>query len=261
MQIFVLLKMVPDVVEELVISKDGKSLDEESIRYKLNEWDEHALEEAVLLKEKYGGSITALALEAPDVDEALFLALAKGANQAVKISGECKGWQTPVVANLFSSFLTSRGGPFTNETIVLTGSQAIDDVEGELGACLSEFLKLPYMSVVTGLSVDAGTKSATVLKEFSGGLRGEFTVQLPAVIGIQSASKPPRYVPIAKVNAAKKTAKIESVSLPAQNIKPALSIRKMFTPVATGKAEMLEGSAKDISARIVDIMTQRGILK
>jgi electron transfer flavoprotein beta subunit len=260
MQIFVLLKMVPDVVEELVIGKDGKSLDEDAIRYKLNEWDEHALEEAVLLKEKYGGSITALALDAPDVEEALFLALAKGANQAVKISSEYKGWQTAVVANLFSSFLSSRGGSFTNETIVLTGSQAIDDVEGELGACLSELLKLPYISVVTGLSVDAGTKTATALKEFSGGLRGEFTVPLPAVIGIQSASKPPRYVPIAKVNAAKKTAKIESVSLPTPAVKSTLSIRKIFTPVAAGKAEMLEGSPKDISARIIEIITQRGIL-
>jgi electron transfer flavoprotein beta subunit len=260
MQIFVLLKMVPDVVEELIIGKDGKSLDEDSIRYKLNEWDEHALEEAVLLKEKYGGSITALALEAPDVDEALYLALAKGANQAFRISGDCKGWQTSVVAGLFSSFLTSKGGSFTNETIVLTGSQAIDDVEGELGACLSELLKLPYISVVTGLSVDVGTKSASALKEFSGGLRGEFTVPLPAVVGIQSASKPPRYVPIAKVNAAKKTAKIESVSLPAPGVKSTLSIRKMFTPVATGKAEMLTGSPKEISTRIIDIITQRGIL-
>lgn len=143
---------------------------------------------------------------------------------------------------------------------MLTGSQAIDDIEGELGACLSEFLKLPYISVVTGLSVDGGTKSAVVIKEFSGGLRGEFTVPLPAVIGIQSASKPPRYVPIAKVNAAKKTAKIESVSLPAPSVKSALSLRKMFTPVAAGKAEMLEGSPKDVSARIIEIMTQRGIL-
>lgn len=260
MQIFVFLKMVPDVVEELVIDKDGKSLDEESIRYKLNEPDEHALEEAVLLKEKYGGSITALALEAPDVDEVLYLALAKGANQAFRISGECKGWQTFIVANLFTSFLSSRCGPLTNETLVLTGSQAIDDVEGELGACLSELLKLPYISVVTGLSLDGGTKTATVIKEFSGGLRGEFTVPLPAVIGIQSASKPPRYVPVAKVNVAKKTAKIESVSIPVANAQSILSIRKMFTPVATGKAEMLEGSPKDVSARIIEIITQRGIL-
>lgn len=260
MQIFVILKMVPDVVEELVIGKDGKSLDEESIRFKLSEPDEHALEEAVLLKEKCGGSITALALDAPDVNDALYLALAKGANQAFRVSGECKGWQTSVVANLFTSFLSSRFGTLTNETIVLTGSQAIDDVEGELGACLSELLKIPYISVVTGLSVDGGAKSATVLKEFSGGLRGEFTLPLPAVIGIQSASKPPRYVPVAKVNAAKKTAKIESVSIPAANAQSTLSIRKMFTPVATGKAEMLEGSPKNISARLIEIITQRGIL-
>jgi electron transfer flavoprotein beta subunit len=85
-------------------------------------------------------------------------------------------------------------------------------------------------------------------------------VPLPAVIGIQSASKPPRYVPVAKVNAAKKTAKIESVSIPVTNVQSTLSLRKMFTPVATGKAEMLEGSPKDISTRIIEIITQRGIL-
>jgi electron transfer flavoprotein beta subunit len=187
--------------------------------------------------------------------------LAKGANQASKISGECKGWQTSIIAGLFTSFLSSRCGKLTDETIILIGSQAIDDIEGELGACVAEILKLPYISVVTGLEFDGGAKSATAIKEFPGGLRGEFAVSLPAVIGIQSASKPPRYVPVAKVNMARKTAKIESVSLPVPEARPTFLLRKMFTPVATGKAEMLEGSPKDISARIVEIMTQRGILQ
>lgn len=259
MQIFVLLKTVPDVVEELVVAKDGKSLDAEQIRFKLNEPDEHALEEAILLKEKYGGSVTVAALEAPDVDDVLYLALAKGANQAFRISAENAGHQTSRLAALFASFLSSRSGALAEDTIVLTGSQAIDDIDGELGACVSELLHLPYLSVVTGLTVDGGSKSATVVKEFSGGLRGEFAVPLPAVIGIQSASKPPRYVPIAKIHAAKKTAKIESVSLPAPDAKFDLALQKMSPPAAAGKAEMFEGSPKDVAARIVQIMTQRGV--
>jgi electron transfer flavoprotein beta subunit len=260
MQIFVLLKMVPDVIEELTIGKDGKSLDEDMIRFKPNEPDEHALEEAVILKEKYSGSITVVGFDAPDVDEVLYLALAKGANRAVKISGSCKGWQTSDVAHLFASFLSSQGGPLTNETIILTGSQAIDDIEGEIGAYISEILKLPYISVVTGLSIDGGTKSVTALKEFSGGLRGEFTAQLPAVIGIQSASKPPRYVPVSKISAVRKSAKIETVPVSAPERKHAFALRKMSLPVATGKAEMIEGSPEEISNRLIETITQRGIL-
>ncbi|MBU2471260.1 MAG: electron transfer flavoprotein subunit beta/FixA family protein, partial [Bacteroidetes bacterium] len=75
MDIVVFLKMVPDVVEELVIGEDGKSLDTQWLRMKLNDPDEHALEEAVILKEKYGGTVTVVAMEAPEVEEVLFTAL------------------------------------------------------------------------------------------------------------------------------------------------------------------------------------------
>ena len=55
MNLYVLLKMVPDTVEELNVSADGKSLDSEFLRFKLNDPDEHALEQALILKEKHGG--------------------------------------------------------------------------------------------------------------------------------------------------------------------------------------------------------------
>ncbi len=85
MNLYVLLKMVPDTVEELNVSADGKSLDSEFLRFKLNDPDEHALEQALILKEKHGGQVTVVALDAPEVDDVLFTALAKGADRAVKI--------------------------------------------------------------------------------------------------------------------------------------------------------------------------------
>ena len=69
----------------------------------------------------------------------------------LEFPANAKAGKHPIIANLFTSFLSSRCGPLTNETIILTGSQAIDDIEGEIGACVSEILKLPYISVVTGL--------------------------------------------------------------------------------------------------------------
>ncbi len=94
---------------------------------------------------------------------------------------------------------------------MLPGSQAIDDLEGELAPFLAAALNLPYVGVVCGVTSADG--KANVMKEFAGGLRAEFEVTLPAVLGIQSAEKPPRYVPVAKVRAVMKSAKIETVDL------------------------------------------------
>ena len=62
MNLFVCLKMVPDTVEELEVAADQKTLDPEFLRFKLSDPDEHALEQALLLKEKYGGTVTVVAM-------------------------------------------------------------------------------------------------------------------------------------------------------------------------------------------------------
>ncbi len=91
MNLFVLLKTVPDTVEELTVAADQKSLDAEWLRFKLSDADEHALEQALLLKEKHGGTVTVVAMDAPELDESLFMAFAKGADRVVKLTGDLAG--------------------------------------------------------------------------------------------------------------------------------------------------------------------------
>ena len=86
MKIAVLLKQVPDLAEELEVDDSGKALDTEYIKFRLNEYDEHALEEAVCLKEAGEASeVTAIALDGEEVDKALFTAMAKGADKALNL--------------------------------------------------------------------------------------------------------------------------------------------------------------------------------
>ena len=73
MNILVLMKMVPDVVEELEVAPDGASLDTEFLRLIVNGGDDHALEEALLLKERDGGTVTAVAI-ARGLDSRILLA-------------------------------------------------------------------------------------------------------------------------------------------------------------------------------------------
>jgi electron transfer flavoprotein beta subunit len=258
MNLFVLLKMVPDTVEELNVASDNRSLDAEYLRFKLDDPDEHALEQALLLKEKCGGTITVLALDAPEVDDALFTALAKGADHAVKIPVDQATLGTVATARAFAAFFSSLSSPPGADTLILPGSQAIDDLEGEVSAYLAELLKLPYVGVVCSVAPVDG--KVVVLKEFSGGLRGKFEVPLPAVLGIQSAEKPPRYVPVAKVRAVMKSAKIEEAALTEPDRPIRLDIERMYKPEATGRAEMFEGAPEEVADKVVEVLAKSGVI-
>jgi electron transfer flavoprotein beta subunit len=256
MNLFVLLKTVPDTVEELTVAADEKSLDAEWLRYKLSDSDEHALEQALILKERHGGQVTVVALDAPEMDDALFTALAKGADRAVKLAGEVGAVRSAAAATLLAGFLKGAGlGP---DTLILLRGQAIDDLEGEIGPFLADQLGLPYLSVVTGVAIE-GAK-VTAMKEFSGGLRGEFTMPTPAILGIQSAEKPPRYVPIAKVRAAAKTSKIETVDVPTPEAPTRYEVEKLYRPVVAGKAQMLEGTPEEVADRLAALLAEQSLI-
>ncbi|MCX8157293.1 MAG: electron transfer flavoprotein subunit beta [Verrucomicrobiae bacterium] len=257
MKYYVLIKMVPDTVEELVIGPDGKSLDVEAVRPKLADSDDHAIEEALLLREKHGGEITVVALESPEVDDVLFTALAKGVNQAVKLTGDWNQVGSLGAARVFAQYLAPNG-QLPPESLVMLRSQAYDDLEGEIGPCLAELLGVPFMGVVTKVTPAGG--QVTVTKEFAGGLRGEFNLPLPCVLGIQSAEKPPRYVPIAKVRAAQKTAKIEEVEGAAPEAAKAYEVERMYLPEAAGRAQMLEGSVEEVADKVVEVLAQNSLL-
>ena len=88
MNIVVIEKLVPDLVEELEISESGKSLDMEWLRLIINEFDDHALEQALLIKESSDAQITVISPELEGVDDILFTAIAKGADRVIKLTGD-----------------------------------------------------------------------------------------------------------------------------------------------------------------------------
>ena len=259
MNILVLLRMVPDVVEELEVASDGKSLNDEFLRLIINESDNHALEQALLLKERYGGAVTAIAMEQPEIDDVLFTALAKGVDRAVKITGAEKGLTTRHTASLHSQAMPTTPNVLPAD-LVITGCQAIDDLDGQVAPLLAYDLKLPYLGLVTGMEVDLSARRATVVREYAGGVRGEFDVPLPAVLGIQVAERPPRYVPVAKVRAVAKSQRIETITAGALTQVPAVDVVEMKKPEATGRAEMIEGSPEEVAAKICGILAERGLL-
>ena len=254
MNIIIPVKLVPDLVEELEIDDTGAALDTTFMRMNLNELDEHAIEQGILLKERIGGEVTVLILDGESADDVLYAAAAKGADRLIKIVGAVNG----IVSNHVMTQLLQPVVEPMQPDLVLTGVQAHNDLDGSLGPLLAEALGLPYVGYVSGVTKENGT--CAVRKEYPGGLIAEMEVNLPAVLGIQAADKPPRYVAISKIRQAMKTTTIEEHAATAPDLSGALSITRMFQPEAGERAMMIEGDEGEIAAKLIEIFREQGVL-
>lgn len=257
MNIVVPVKMVPDLVEELEVDASGCALDRSFLKLRINEFDEHALEEALLLKARHGGTVTVLAFDTGEVDETLFTCLAKGADRAIKITGE---FQEGVSSHAAAAVLARVLGSIPHD-LILTGVQAADDRDGQVGILLASILGLPHVSVVSGVEPAAGGKAVTVRQEYSGGIMAELEVDLPAVLGIQAAREAPRYAPVSKVRQVMKAQKLEEVPAPAVEVGAGSTVSRLAKPETGGRAEILEGSPEEVADRLVAILAERGFAK
>lgn len=255
MDIVVLIKFVPDLVEDLEIDAGTGLLDRSFLRLMPNELDDHALEEALLLKERHGGSVTVLTLDSGDVDETLFTAIAKGADRVIKLTGE--GFdQGPSNQRIAGTLRQALSG--IHFDLILTGTQAVDDLDGFVGALLAEQLKLPYVGYIT--KITAGDGHLVVQKEYPGGLNAEIEVSGPAVLGIQAAEKPPRYVVTSKVMEAMKTAKIEEIAVDGVTVDTEVPVSAMALPESGSHAEMIEGNVQQVAQKLAALLRERGVV-
>lgn len=253
MRIVVPIKQVPDVAEELELASDETDVEREFLSFVMSEFDGQALEEAVLLKEAAGGEVVVVALDEPDVDQALATALAKGADRAVKLTGGGEGWiSSHSRAGVVAEWLRGE-----NADLVLCGVQAVDDLDGQLPARLGPLLGRPHASVVVGVEVRDGV--AAVQQDFGGGRVNELELRLPAVLGVQTASQPPRYVPISRIRQAMQEGTIEEQAATAAAAETGITVRRLYEPEQADQAEMLAGNADEVADRIVELIRARGL--
>jgi electron transfer flavoprotein beta subunit len=256
MNIAVVMRQVPDLIEPLEIGSSGNALDWDEVRFIVNEADDHALEQALLLKEAGGGSVTVVALDFGEIDDTLYTAAAKGADRIIKISRDADAPPSlSEAAALYADAIKPLGAD-----LVLAGTYAHDELEGVLAPLLALRLGMPYVGVIRGVKA-AGPSGVEVFKEFPGAAMARMGVKLPAVLGILAAEKPPRYVPVSRIRAAMKSTQFEEQEAAAEAAGPAITVRKMYHPAAAERAEMLDGSEDEVAARIVELLAEKGLVK
>jgi electron transfer flavoprotein beta subunit len=254
MKIAVPIKMVPDLVEDLTIDSTGTQLDATFMRMIVNELGEHAIEQAILLKEAAGADVTILAPDTDGAEDALFSAAAKGADRLIKLTGFAG--QTVNSHSLARAFASVLEG--LEPDLVLIGVQAHDSLDGAIGPLLAELLGIPYLGYVAGVSLSEG--NCTARKEYPGGLSASMDVTLPAVLGIQAAESPPRYVAISRVRQAMKTATIDEMAAPAPSLEGGPTIGRLVLPEGGKRATMLEGDTDEVADKILDLIKEHGAI-
>ena len=253
MNIIVLAKLVPDLVDELTIDPSGAALDLTFARWIINELDDHAIEQGILLKEHHGGTVTILVPDLDGADDVLFTAAAKGADRLIKLCGDFMAANNHALARVVAAVVKE-----LEADLILTGVQAHNDLDGSVGPMLAECLGMPYVGYISGISLSDG--KSLVRKEYPGGLLAEMEVANPAVLGIQAAEQPPRYVAVSKVRQAMKEARIEEQDAPDLDMGGGPSVGCMYQPEAASQAEMISGSPDEVADKVVGLFKELGVL-
>ena len=127
-----------------------------------------------------------------------------------------------------------------------------------MGPLLAESLGMSYVGYVAGVSAENG--KCVVRKEYPGGLIAEMVVTLPAVLGIQAAEEPPRYVAISKVRQAMKPATIDEKTTSELDTSGGPTVSQMYLPQVGERAEMIEGDVDEIADKLVELMGDHGVI-
>lgn len=262
MDIIVCVKHVPETAEaDIKIDSTGKTIEKTGLVFDVNEWDDYALEEAVQIKEKLGGTVTAVTVGSEDADSTLRKCLARGADTAVRLTDpKFEGSDCYATAKILHRAIKDL--PFN---LILTGAQAGDDGYAAVGPILAELLGTPHATMVK--KIELNDDVAKVKRELEGGLEETVEVKLPAVLSIQTGINEPRYVSIMGIRKAmKKETKVlglAEIGLSESEVGEAgswIRTEKMYVPPVEKQAEFLEGSPEEIAAKIAEILKARGLI-
>jgi len=228
------------------IGTDGKSFEKQTLIYEVNEWDSYAVEEAIKIKEQKGAEVVAVSV-GKDCDDTLRRCLALGADRAIKIPYDSMdSWQIAEAIHM-----AIKGERFD---LVLAGFQSQDLNNGLVGPILAGMLGLSYAIAV--ISIEFEDEGVRVKRELEGGLHEEVRLPLPCLLAVQTGINQPRYASIKGVLRARAKEIKESPVIPKSST---FEIEKLYFPVVK-KAKRIEGSAEEVSSKLIELLEERGLL-
>jgi electron transfer flavoprotein beta subunit len=257
MKLAVCLKAVPDTTTKIQIASDSKQIELNGVRFITSPYDEFALEEALRIKEKFGGEVIAYSLGGTQATDVLRDSLARGADDAVHIDYGGAESSTPLTplstAKILAAAMREHG-----LDVVFCGQQGVGSDNSIVPGMLAQLLDLPQVTLVTKLEIESATFKAE--REIEGAhelVEGK----LPALFSAQKGLNEPRYPSIKGVMASrKKEIKVvtpESLGISQEVIDrehKKMQLIELALPPARPASKMVEGDASQQAAALAQLL-------
>lgn len=253
MKAAVLIKRVPDTASELRVAADQKSVVTDGLKFVMSPYDEHAVEQAIQLKESNGAEVIVLSAGPPETKDVLRAALAMGADSGILITDGQAAHLTPTgISQLLAAALRQ-----VAPDVIFAGKQAVDDDAAQVPERVAELLGLPHVSVITRFELN-GTM-ATVDRELEG---GQYTVEvaLPALFTAQKGLNTPRYPTLPNIMKAKKK-EIKEIAPSGLGVTPylwegRLAVQSVYVPRQQRLCKVLGGEAGQQVKELVRVLRE-----
>jgi electron transfer flavoprotein beta subunit len=258
MKILVCIKQVPDSSDTLRIDEGtGLLLYSANTAFRMNRFDEFALEEALLIKESLPGTLVdALSVGPERVSATVQRAMGMGADHGIHILDKTDGYRSPfTVASLIANCVRAR-----NYDLIMTGVMAEDTMACQTGQLIAALLDLPCSTSVIKEEIRPERAGVTVEREIEGGNREVVQLKMPAVLTIQPGINFPRYPSFSKVMRARTYAQelIRAEDLAIEEPRESCSRVRIPEPVSQGA--FIEGSPREKAQKLIRILHEKSLL-
>ncbi|RAL27108.1 electron transfer flavoprotein subunit beta/FixA family protein [Thermoflavimicrobium daqui] len=252
MDILVCLKQTFDTEEKITI-ENGR-INEEEAEFVINPYDEYAVEEAIRLKEKFGGEVTVITIGPERAEQALRTAMAMGADKGVIVDIEELEEQVDehTIAQILAATIQEEDLDYD---IILCGYMAVDDGSAQVGPRLAELLHIPHISTITKLHIDGD--QVTVDKDVEGDLE-VIESTLPILVTAQQGLNDPRYPSLPGIMKAKKKPlsrlEVDDLDLDEDEIAAKTETLEVFLPPKKQAGKVLQGELPKQVEELVQLL-------
>lgn len=255
MKILVFVKQVPDTDDVALDPKTGR-LVREGVESKLNPVDANAIEAAVQLKEKHGGTVGVVSMGPPQAEDVLKKALALGCDESYLLSDRPLGGADTLATAYTLSLAARRIGGYD---LLLFGRNAVDGDTAQTGPATAAFLGIPQVTLASSIDVEDGW---VVCERRLEDRTQKVRARMPALVTVTAEMNKPRYPkPVDIVKALKKPRHAWTAqdlgadpSRIGMNGSPTSTRGLMEPPKRKADTKYFQGQPREIAAQIADLL-------
>ena len=260
-EIIVCFKHVVDETE-LRVDRQSNRINFEGVKTKISDDDKNAIEEAVRLKEKNGGSVTALCVGQADAKKSAKEALAMGCDRA-RLLADASFQDSDAIRTAY--ILSSAIKKIAKFDLVLTSTATTDIYSGIVGPSLAEFLEMPQLTFASRVSI-SGNK-ITVDRSLEDGVE-TVECEMPALVTVSREINQPRFPTLIQIMGAAKKELLEW-NAQALGVDPnsvgklgsAVEVSALNVPKSARRKILFEGAPEDTSRQLADAILKEGVVK